>query len=252
MIKLLIRKEALEINPLFASFIVSVQDAKYNPSKDYNIYKPKKMWVDHVLRFVTQEECDKWNLKELEDFNKGKDYFEKSLNLKEKFCGSKTFGFEINSIENHIEKLSESIEKLSLKLNQQFLFLLDYSTPWLYQENDFEPIQTAYKYLNSIGIDKEFIGGIQCSGDELKTFISHLFWLVRCNTSLPECYFGGENTSFVMSICKHGILHFEFYSEEEKSQIIKYCKELGMTEIEKMCYDTFSDSNTIEGRQIIV
>jgi hypothetical protein len=148
-------------------------------------------------------------------------------------------------------KLSEVIEKLSQKLNQPFLFLLDYSTPWLYQENDFEPVQAAYKYLNSIGIDKEFVGGVLCSGDELKNFINHLFWLVRCNASLPECFFAGENTSFVLSICKHGILHLELYSEDEKTLIINYCKELGMIEAEE-CYDTFSDSNAIEGRQIIV
>ncbi|RYD83594.1 MAG: hypothetical protein EOP53_00395 [Sphingobacteriales bacterium] len=251
MIKLLTRKEALEKNPLFASFIVSVQDAKYNPAKDYHMYKPQKMWVDDVLRFVTQEECDQWNLEELEEFSKRKDSPTLLVDLKDKFSGSKTFGFEPTSIENHIEKLSESIEKLSIKLNQSFFFLLDYKTPWLYQENDFEPIQSAYKHLNSIGIDKEFVGGIQCSGEELKTFISHLFWLVRCNASLPECYFGCEKSSFVMSICKYGIVHFEFYSDKEKSQIIKYCKGLGMIEMEE-CYDTFSDSNAIEGRQIIV
>ena len=251
MIKLLTRKEALEINPLFAAFIVSIQDAKYNPSKDYHIYKPGKMWVDDVLRNVTQEECDQWNLEELEDFNKKKDSPKLLVDLKDKFSGSITLGFEPKTLENHIEELANCIENLALKLDQPFIFLLDYTTPWLYQENDFEPIQAAYNYFNSIGIEKEFVGGSECSGNELKTFLSHLFWLVRCNVSSPECFFSGENTQFVMNICKHGIIHLEFYSEEENTQILDYCKELGMIEFED-CYDTFSYSNAIEGRQIIV
>ena len=46
MIELLERQDIFKLNETFSSFIADVQDAKYNPTLDYNKYEPCEMYVD--------------------------------------------------------------------------------------------------------------------------------------------------------------------------------------------------------------
>jgi hypothetical protein len=255
MIELLNRNETLSLNKSFASFIVDLQSAKYNPSLDYNKYKPGNMYVedDEKSRYVTQEECDKWNEEELAKYEKSKDNIEVNP-IKTNLKGEPIYTFPKTDINNYIENLSDSIVKLCERLEwKSVIFLLEYSTPWLFQNNDYEPVKKALQYLKSIGATDNFNGGFKASGKELKELTKNLFWIIRCNAALPHCYFTGLDTDFTADICKHGNIHFRFYSESNKIGIEKLAQELTMKRFEEdYCYDNFSETGVIKGRKINV
>ena len=139
MIELLNRKSILTLNQNFARFIVEVQDVKYNPAHDP--YEPGEMYVDDSedLRFVTQEECDVWNEEEQAEFEKNRDRIDTQPS---KFIDQKVFTLNESEFSHYLQKLGNSIENLTRELKwESTIFLLDYPTPWLSQENDYEPVK---------------------------------------------------------------------------------------------------------------
>jgi hypothetical protein len=255
MIELLERQEIFKLNKTFASFVIDVQDAKYNPLLDYNSYKAGDVYFDDndKSRLLTQEECDKLNNEKNEEYLKRKDYFE-TLNLKKRHSGEMIYKLPFSDLDTYLESLSDGILKLSEKLNwQSVVFLLDYSTPWLYQDNDYKPARKALDYLKEIGTGEAFSGGFKANGQELKELTKNLFWIIRCNAALPDCFFSGVGTDFAADICKYGNIHFHLYSSEEKLGIEKAAKEIGMIEItDGQCFENFTETSAIQGRQIII
>jgi hypothetical protein len=255
MIELLERQDIFKLNETFASFIADVQDAKYNPTLDYNKYEPCEMYVDESeeLRFVSQQECDEWNSKAFEEHLKNKDNISQ-ISIKERHAGEIAYNFPHDNMEKYIENLANGIVELSNRLQwKAVIFLLDYSTPWLHQDNDYKPVKKALDYLKKIGTSTNFNGGFKASGQDLKELTTHLFWIIRCNAALPDCYFSGVDKDFTADICKYGNIHFHFYSDKDKLEIQRTAEEIGMIGIEDgQCFENFSETSAIDGRQIII
>lgn len=251
MIELLDRNKILHLNKTFASFILEVQDAKYNPIHNPN--EPGEMYIDdsEEPRYVSQEECDKWNKEEQLEFDKNSDKIQIDPI---KFIDELIFTFSKTKFDHYLDKLGNGLETLTKQLDwQSIIFLLDYPTPWLSQDNDYEPVKKALDYLRSIGVTDDFTGGFKANGKDLKELTENLFWIVRCNASLPHCYFSGIEKGFVGDVCKHGNIHFHFYSDTDRQEILNETKEIGLKAIEGIhCYDSFSETGKIDGRQIIV
>jgi hypothetical protein len=251
MIELLDRKKLLSLNQTFAAFILNIQDAKYNPM--HNRYEPGIMYVedDEKARYVSKDECDKWNREEQVGFDQIRD----KIQVKpQKFIDELVFKLPHSEINQYLENLSDALENLNKKLEwQSILFLLEYPTPWLWQANDFEPVKKAIDYLQNLGATNDFKGGFIANGQDLKNLIKQLFWLIRCNASLPDCYFSGLEKEFVGHICKYGNIHFYFYSEADRNEIHLEAQKVGLYSIEtNHCFDSFDISDKIEGRTIIV
>ncbi|MCF8255726.1 MAG: hypothetical protein K9J84_14205, partial [Bacteroidia bacterium] len=161
MIEILDRQQIFKLNRTFASFIIDVQDAQYNPTLDHNKYEPGEMYVEasDKPRFVSQEVCDKWNAEASEEFLKRKDNIE-LFSIKGRHAGEMTYALpHAADIYGYIEKLAETIVVLSDRLNwKAVIFLLDYSTPWLNQNNDYKPVKKAFDYLKGLGVNNNFIG----------------------------------------------------------------------------------------------
>ena len=255
MIVLLKRNEILKLNSTFGAFVLENQDAKYNPSLDYNKYKPGMMYVENSekSRYVSQEECDRWNQEAFEKYEQRRDKFD-TISLKGKYKGEVIYNFPKAAINDYINNLASGLVELFSTLNwQAVIFLLDYPTPWLSQDNIYTPVKDALNYCRTIGIDDKFNGGVKANGEELKEFLAHLFWIIRCNASLPQCYFSGIDTDFVACICKYGNVHFSFYSEKARLGVEGIAKELGMIELKDgRCISNFTDNDAIGGRQILV
>ncbi|MDF2454514.1 MAG: hypothetical protein K0R51_507 [Cytophagaceae bacterium] len=256
MIELLERNKALECNKNLASFIVDFQKVRYDPSVNDNLYKAGEiMYVEggSEPRVITKEESDKWNKEAIDAYEGNRDHIE-TISIAQNFKGSVIYRSTPTAIHAYASHLAARIKELTECLNwESIIFLLDYSTPWLQQENDYEPVKRAMDYLRQLGMDKKFTGGIKASGSDQADFVEHLFWLTRCNGSLPTCYFSGIESHTVFSICKHGSVHSEFYSEEEKNNVRKVANRIGMIEIrDSHCDENFSETGSIEGRQIIV
>lgn len=256
MIELINRKTLLGYNKKFGSQIVEFQNIMYNPLVNGNFCISGEVFFDDEItgehRLMTQKECDDWNKEASEEFEKNKDVVD-SISIKGHFKGSLVFSCQLADAETYISSLANSIRELSIKMNWgETIFILNYSTPWLYQQNNYAPVSRALEYFKSIGVKEEFNGGFKVGESELSNFIKHLFWIIRCNASLPYCYFSGGNTEFVIHLCKYGDIHFDFYSDEEKIRIQRIAKDIGMIEIKDgECQDNFSNNGSIEGRQII-
>jgi hypothetical protein len=251
MIELLNRQEILKLSKAFASFIINWQDQEYNPSQEYNTYKAGMMY-DMKLgkpRHYSQEEIDLMNAERLEEYNSKKDNVVTG-SIEENYSGTLIYNLPSAEISDYIENLAGSIETLAEKLDwEAVIFLLVYADPWLEQQNDYKPVKSALKYLKSIGVTDEFTGGFKANGNDLKELVKHLFWIFRCNAALPYSFFSGINKDFVGSICKHGNIHFHFYSENEYFEIRNKCLDLGMTQIER-CFENFSETSAIKGRKL--
>lgn len=254
MITLLTRQELLALNPIFAAYIIEIQDANYNPLRDYNKEKPGMAYFgeEEGSRYISQEECDVNNEQAYAVFLQKKDTYD-TISLKGKHVGEAVYNFQHAPLEQYLDLLANGFVQLCTELQwDSVLFLLDYSTPWLYQNNDFEPVQKALNYLKSIGVDNKFNGGFKASGDDLKTLVKNLFWLVRCNAALPLCSFAGANSSFAAEICKYGNMHFHFYAEKDKAAIEAIAPKILMQLIEDgRCHSNFTEAS-FTGRQIIV
>lgn len=255
MIELLQRKPALELNETFASFIIASQQIRYDPSVNGSIYESGEIiYLNNDSpepKAITQEESDTLNREAIEEYKSRRDHIDIISDI-QTFKSSSLYQCTLTDIHTYASNLGTSIKELSNSMNwPSVIFLLDYSIHWSYQDNDYEPVRKALDYLKHIGVDQNFNGGINTNGSDLETFVEHLFWLVRCNGSLPNCYFSGNGSKTMGTICKQGNIHLEFYSEEEKNNFRKVANRIGIIEIrDAVCDEKFSETGSIEGRQI--
>jgi hypothetical protein len=251
MIERLSRHEILKLNATLAAFIVDIQDVHYNPMQDYPRYEAGDMHVEGVMRYVSQAEADTWNEADLIEYNNNKDIID-TIPTHEGFKGSAIYNFPKADIDTYIQSLSKGIVAICTQLHwESVIFLLEYTTPWLYQKNNYPPVKKALKYLKNIGVDAQFNGGFKANGDDLIEFSSHLFWLMRCNAALPHCYFSGIHKDVILSVCKEGNIHVEFYSDKIKQEIEVLAATLGMEKITN-CYSNYTETGVIKGRQTIL
>lgn len=78
-------------------------------------------------------------------------------------------------------------------------------------KTDFDPVVKSQDYWKDIGVTGKFTGAFQLSGEDLAEFIPHLLWIIRCNASLPYCWFSASKLEFVGDIFKYGTIHFRLF-----------------------------------------
>lgn len=245
---LISRKEALS-NKVFASFIAGWQK-RFDPSDDLVMTEEGSYW-DYELdkeRFFAESEIDAINEKELKEYLNLKDEIE-PLELVP--FGELKYNLAYKDIAVYAMELGKTLEQLSQDLQSDIIFMLDYSVPWLSQDNDYNPVVDAVKYLKEFGVAEDYVGAFKLNGDELAKLTTNLFWLFRCNASLPYCWFTTDQHPFVGNICQYGNIHLHTYSQEIKEVIESFARTIGLVEIDR-CEDAFDDRGTIEGRQIII
>jgi hypothetical protein len=251
MIELLSRNEILKLNKTFASFIIEWQDQEYNPSLKHNRFNAGTMYDMRLnkLRYYSQEEVDSINEERLQIFNREKDNTD-TASIEENYTATLVYNFPYAPIENYAENLAKGLVMLAERLNwESTIFLLVYPTPWFSQENDHEPVKKAFDYLRKIGVTDIFNGGFKANGKGLEELLKHLFWITRCNASLPHCFFSGIKKDLIGSICQYGNIHLHFYSAAEFAKTKIASVDLGLIEI-KRCFENFSENGAIQGRRL--
>jgi len=235
------RKEILEINPAFTKFILDMQLSD----------KPEPFEVGEIVILeldkdegttLTEELANKLNREQNEEFEINRD-INPFPNLEELVLIDNRL--IISSKDNTTEYLSDianSIEKIRVELKESNLIVLGVqNTPWLHQENDYLPVNNALNYLKK-RVDSEFNGGFLLKEESLLEFVPHLFWLTRCNASLPYFYMSFPKAKTIITICKYGVLHFEFYEQDEKMKILQILSDLNFKEIDS-CGDPVEFDN---------
>ena len=246
------RKEILKINPTFSEFILDLQ-LIYKPepyeegervdSASHNLEGNSK-----GITILTKETANDLNSKQNQEFenNRDKNPFSDSLYLN--LIESRLIISSKQNTEDYLNDISQSLEQIRIELNESDLMILGVNnTPWLIQENDYKPVKKALDYLKR-KIDSKFDGGFLFREENLIEFIPHLFWLTRCNASLPYFYMSFPKSKCIITLCKYGVLHFEFYDQDEKIKILKILSDLNFKEL-RNCSDPI-EFDYFNGRQI--
>lgn len=236
MIQLISRSAALK-NEVLASYIGGWQEA-IDPRRDPYVASPEEG--------ISQAELDKLQQKRIEEYLQLRDDIQPKPF---EFHGEIKYNLPLRELHLYPKALGKTLEKLSKALQSDLFFLLDYGIPWLSQDHDFPAARAALTYLKEQGMSENFAGAIQANGEELSSFVSHLFWISRCCASLPHCYFSTDQHAFVGSICKYGNLHLYTYSAPVKLALQAFATQNQLIELDQ-CVEAFSASGGIEGRQI--
>lgn len=218
MIQLIDRKTALQHQTL-AAHVYSLQEMMYNPENDPDIKKTNAAF--RKLRAEYQV---------LKDENPAEIY---------ELHGSFIYNLPAVPLTEYVKNLGHCLTAYAKYTQSPLTFILDYSIPWLSEQNTFEPVQEAMTYLRSIGIDDKYVGAICADGDDLSAIVSAVFWLGRCNANLPYCWFVPEEEGIVGSICKHGNIHFDAYTPDEKEELSSFIVAQKLEEIDT-CADGFT------------
>jgi hypothetical protein len=156
------------------------------------------------------------------------------------------------SFRGHVKLLGTALTNLTTELGfDKLIFLGDLDLAWLYRNHDFKPAKEGLKYLTDNKIGKRFNGGLQVDTTELPTFIEHLAWLVRSNAILQTVHFTDPKQHIIGSICQYGNLHI--YTTNKKADNL-FPERIATSRLEylpdNICYNKFSKSSAIKGRQI--
>jgi hypothetical protein len=238
------RERILKLNNCFAEHLISVQIAKHQPTDEWKLGDSVILDNSDEVVVLTKEQADKLNKDDRQYFLDNRDEYN-SQNLN-KWIGRTTLTSSKKATHKYLNDLGQSLTDLSIDYGE-LIILGDWNTQWLNQQNDYPPVAKAIQFLNQ-KIDDNFNGGFLLNSDGISEFIPHLFWLTRCNASLPEFMMTFKNSKTIIGICKHGILHLEFYEEQEREKLMKYFNDREFTEVDS-CNDPI-EFDDFRGRKI--
>jgi hypothetical protein len=158
------------------------------------------------------------------------------------------------SYKGHMRLLGTELTSLITNFGyDKLIFLGDEKTPWLYRDHDYKPAKEGLQYLKDNKIGKRFNGALQVDTTQLPTFIKHFAWLVRSNAVLPYIHFIDLGQNIIGDICQYGNLHISLKNKKVDTffkEVISKSKFEYLTD--GNCYNKFSKSSAIKGRQSTV
>jgi hypothetical protein len=154
------------------------------------------------------------------------------------------------SFRGHIKLLGTALTDLTTYMGfDKLIFLGDLDIAWLYRNHDFKPAKEGLNYLVENKIGKKFNGALQVDTTDLATFTKHLAWLIRSNAVLATVHFIDPGQNIIGTICQYGNLHI--YTTDRKADKL-FKEQITRTKLDYLtenCYNKFSKSSAIKGRQ---
>ncbi len=241
------RQEILKINQIFTEHLLKVQEAKYSPI-GFEFKEGQQVILDEATVTLSKEKAEELNSEDLVEYENNKDTspFDKKGNIK--WEGRSILISGKKNTNDYLQDIAKSLGDLTEIYRSDLFIIGDWNTPWLFQENDYPPVKKALNYLKS-NIEKSFDGGFELNSNDLNEFIPHLFWLIRCNMSMPEFMMSYKNSKTVFSIYKHGNLNLEFYDNLEKEFLLTFFNQRNFKIVEDYFAPIKFDS--FEGRQLV-
>jgi hypothetical protein len=154
----------------------------------------------------------------------------------------------------HAKAVSAAFIKLIRYFQIDFLiFLGEAKTAWRHQDNDYKPVKEALQYLQDNKLGKNFNGALRVDTNDLGEFTKHLFWLARCNASLPIFHFIDDGQNIVGSICQYGNIHISVLNKTSENLLMQAVNMSGFRYLpDESCAEPFGKTGIIKQRQIIV
>lgn len=242
------REEIFKINPTFSTFLIRLQNIIYKPKLSRQYKEGEKIILENDKVIVlTTESAQKLNQQAIDDFLEKKDKlpFDKEENLK--FCGNALYKSKKMDTIAYLNDIASILNKIRLKLEEASLLMIGIMGDSWFQNNDYPPVQESIAYLKE-RINIDFKGGFILEETQIFEFIPKLFWLIRCNASLAETYISFPKSKTIITICKYGIIHFEFYDEKEKFDLLNLLDKNDFSKLDR-CFDPI-DFDNFEGRKL--
>ena len=161
------------------------------------------------------------------------------------------FGLEHSEINTFTNKLTEKLKELFQIINATDFIIISHLKRNFFgnRDNKFKPLKVAYKKLEKIVGNNIYKEAFEIDTNSLSEFIEILFWITRCDLSVPEyIYLFDKAEQIQIHLCKYGNIHLTEYNGERLKE--DKLKELGWTIIEGQEYDNFTFDGKIKGRQI--
>ncbi len=133
------------------------------------------------------------------------------------------------------------------------VFMGESRIPWLYQKHKYAPVKKALDFLKQNKIGEKFYGALEIGREDFENFSEHLFWLVRCNASLPYFHFLDSEQKILGYFCKYGNIHIGILKKNADSKFREAIRLSGFSLLKTQpCHEPFSKSGGIKNRQIVV
>ena len=176
------------------------------------------------------------------------------LILSQKKTSNSSFNLGINHsvLETFPKKLSERINSLFDFLNVEQFIIISHLKLDLFgnTEHDYDKVKNAYEQLKKMIVSESYKEAILADRKDLPKLIDILFWLERCDGSIPEYIFWFDtNERFCFHLCKYGKIHFIDFTNGDLISKEKLA-ELEFEILEGSCSEQFTEENKIENRKI--
>lgn len=241
--------------PQLAQHLMDYQQAMFNPLDDVYVEGDEVILeLDSVTPTVlTEEQANQLNIEHAAYCMAMRDEFDRTPK-KATWFGRIIAELDAPTFEVFIENIGQSLVRLTLALGWDEVFVVcDARRPYLAQDNTYKPVRNATQNLLAMGMTRTSIEGAVLNENTIPDFFASIFWIVRCNASAPGICFSSSNSNIIGTLCKHGNIHFECYSQAELGLLKEALKASSFIEVPSgICRENFSASRAIGGRQIIV
>jgi hypothetical protein len=227
MTKLLTRKEIIETKKIISSELAKMQRLIYD-EETLQYYKEEN---------EEQEYWDQFDCFEKEAFEYPSQH--------------KIIGLSHSNIDTFTDQLSGKLKELFQLLNiKDFIILAHLKLDFFgNRKNKYKPLVKAYEKLEKIVGQKTYKEGFMIEVEDLPAFVEILFWITRCDPSVPEYIFlFDKNEKIQMNLCRYGNIHLSQFDKEWLSN--DKLTSLGWSIIDEQECDNFSSEGKIEGREI--
>jgi hypothetical protein len=229
MMALIKREEIIASKPTIASELAKIQKADYDEdvlehykeTNEGHLYSEQYDFIDHEIALYNSH--------------------------------YKVIGLEHSDIKTFTASLTSKLTELFTAINASQFFIIAYTKRDFFgnRENKYRPLVKAYKMLEQIVGGNTYKEAFSLDLKSLPEFVEILFWITRCDPSIPEyIYLFDSNEKVKLSLCKYGNIHLTEFGEETLTN--EKLTSLGWRIIEGEEYDNFSKNGRIKGRRIKV
>lgn len=158
----------------------------------------------------------------------------------------------LTQLEGFTDILTQKLDGLLSTLDVEELILMPYLRLDLFgnRNNDHPLLVAAYKKLETLLHTNTWLEAVCIPRKDMGEIIAALFWMIRCDPSLPEYIFLFDaNEKLEFFLCRYGNIHLTELGEQKLHP--QLLPSLGWQLIEGPETDPFSEDGVIEGRELI-
>ncbi|MFY7838826.1 MAG: hypothetical protein ACOVP7_01070 [Lacibacter sp.] len=160
-------------------------------------------------------------------------------------------GLEHTDISSFTTAVSEKLKELFQTIGTDEVYILSHLKLDLFgnRDNQFKSLVQAYEKLEAITGQTSYKEAFHINMNQLQEFIDIIFWLIRCDPSVPEYIFlFSKNEKLELFMCRYGNVHLTEIGPQQLTG--ERLTAMGWQVIEGPEYDRFSDDSAIKGRQL--